>query len=447
MKNHRKIITVLVALTALVSAQKTYGMKRITNFFSGSSKKEDSRPSREDSSTRPTPSRGSDSRSSSRQTPQELNRTLGELFPGESSRSSSRSGSRESKSSREATKEIEISSPTGFRKTTDDTLSRMKPEDAKMIRDAQAQQTQDVQLKNSIKQAQEAMKLNTQAELKDQEARRSRLDRAIESKPQQSTTESKQRLISEKESRVQELGSKIQAERSKDLSPEEKIESKKIIAQHEKEIMGINKSIREARENERIAKLTPDEHKAEIEQLRQKINERKKEYAMVEKSGDETNIKTAKKEIQRAEAKAKLAEIKLEERLAPQEAESLKKTTGPKKSVTFNEVIETSDNKPKKVYDPEAVPVKGILKKPTESSDASPTTKPVETKTQETLELSPAMKRKMEAAQKAFETQELKTMTPAMQKRMEAEQKAFEKRATAQKPAAQEDVFSASKFD
>lgn len=58
MKNHRKIITVLVALTALVSAQKTYGMKRITNFFGGSSKKDDSRPSRDDSRGTSAPIRG-----------------------------------------------------------------------------------------------------------------------------------------------------------------------------------------------------------------------------------------------------------------------------------------------------------------------------------------------------------------------------------------------------
>lgn len=61
MKNHKQIITVLVALAALTSAQKTYSMKKATGFLSESSKKDYSRSSRDDSRTNSTPGRGEES--------------------------------------------------------------------------------------------------------------------------------------------------------------------------------------------------------------------------------------------------------------------------------------------------------------------------------------------------------------------------------------------------
>ncbi len=164
MKMHRQIVTMLGVLVALNNTQNVYGMQKIHDYFSKSSpKKEESQTQKDDSRIRPS-SDSREEKSSPRQSREQLNKTLGELFPAESARSSTRGESsrdRESQSSEksrsllqstrdkifgkktETEREIVISGPTEFRKTTDEALARMKPADAQMIRDAQ--QTRDAQ--------------------------------------------------------------------------------------------------------------------------------------------------------------------------------------------------------------------------------------------------------------------------------------------------------------
>lgn len=410
MRSYKQIITVVITLTALASTQTAYCMKRITSFFGGSSsKKEDTRPSRDNSTTRSKSSRDSDSRSS-RQTPQELNRTLGELFPGESSRSSSRSsredttaGSRDKALQRlgttekevaqsetksrsfmqraqdlvrgkktESEKDIVISSPRNFRDMSTPEAEKIKLEAATIAGDTKAiAALKGKQIDPKIAAATEGAKWEKKEipyEIQSRIDQKNKLDERLDSRKLQEPSESKTTSLEEKQSRVQELGSKIQAERSKDLSPQEKAQSKETVAQYEKEIRGLSKGVREEKEKQRIATLPLDEHKAEVKQLRQQADEYKKSYTAAQATGDDMAIAAAKKDLQRSEVKAKLAEVRLEERQTPQEAEPIKKST-PKKSVTFNETIQTSDNQPTKVYDPTAIPAKGILKKPTVQED------------------------------------------------------------------------------
>lgn len=99
-----------------------------------------------------------------------------------------------------------------------------------------------------------------------------------------------------------------------------------------------------------------DENRSEIS--RQMCKELMKKGAQVNKNYEEKALEEIKEEV------------RLEERQTPQEAEPIKKAST-KKSITFNEAIQTSDNQPTKVYDPTAAPAKGILKKPTEPQTQS----------------------------------------------------------------------------
>ncbi len=209
-----------------------------------------------------------------------------------------------------------------------------------------------------------------------------------------------QERMSETESkklRIQELGAKIQDERKQqaDMSAEEKEQSKKIVNDYSKQISGLNKGIREVQETERLATLSVEQQKQEVAALKQKAQaaeaqyvDVKEELAKIEKKQNsveevgnkgsieveevqvtkkrqalEEELPSAKKDFQRSYAKAKLAEVRLQDRLEETTEEPVVKAKTAKK-MSFGGVEESTTSSPKKQYDPSAMPTRGILKKP-----------------------------------------------------------------------------------
>lgn len=90
-----------------------------------------------------------------------------------------------------------------------------------------------------------------------------------------------------------------------------------------------------------------------------------------ELADQEATFVTAKKNVQLAQSPLTIAKFVLEERTAPKEPEPIKTATT-KKSVGFSEVTEDLTAKEKKTYDSTAVPIKGILKKSAETESVEP---------------------------------------------------------------------------
>ncbi|MCA9508809.1 MAG: hypothetical protein KC505_10355, partial [Myxococcales bacterium] len=130
----------------------------ITSFFTGKSSKPDSRSTEPKSRAQETRSREDTSPRGQREREdhrKDVGRALGEALPWYSSGRSSQS----SRSARDEAnrKEIEISAPTGFRKTTDEALSKMNPEDAQKIRSAKALESARWEKKEASPETQKAI--------------------------------------------------------------------------------------------------------------------------------------------------------------------------------------------------------------------------------------------------------------------------------------------------
>lgn len=200
-----------------------------------------------------------------------------------------------------------------------------------------------------------------------------------------------------KQLRIQELGAKIQDERKQqaDMPAEEKVQSKKMVEGYAKQISGLHKGIKEVQETERLAALPIEQHKQEVAALKQKaqaaevqyvdvkeeIAKTEKKQSIAEEHGKKGSIEveevgltkkrqalqeelpSAKKDFQRSYAKAKLAEVRLQDRLEASTDEPVVKAKTTKK-MSFGGVEESTASLPKKQYDPSAMPARGILKKP-----------------------------------------------------------------------------------
>lgn len=365
----KKMLLNILLVFFISTSHYVVGMKKISSFFTRKSSESNLYKTDTKARTRDTRSQG-EIRTRGNQERQDrskdINQALGEALPWYSSSRAVRGRENSRKISNR--KDLEISSPSELKKTTDETLARMSPEDAQKIRTAKALQGatwEKKELPEEIKQA-----------IKKKEERDIRITKL------QDEPSVPQKTIEQREARVQELGTKIGEERKRqqDMDAPEKAKSKAVVAGYEKEIHSTQKGIRGNREKERVSKLSIKDHESEVQELKQKATAAQERYKLAKKSGNEEETDIAKKDFQKAQIKARVAQTKLDERLETLEAEPSGKTKAPRR-VGFVEAIQTSDTQTKKEpLPPDVRPTKGILKKPTEDVDA-----PKERKSGDTL--------------------------------------------------------------
>lgn len=437
-----KKIILTILITSFFGIDYASGMSKIKELWSGSSKSKST-----DQSTRPD-SKQTESRSSSTRPERGYDTTrstLDELgIVGRSERSArDTSQSRSTRGAKESTEpakesrsflqriigrgrsepKIEISSPTGFRVTTEESLNTPQFKAFKeSINKTKEQVISDIAARTKRREEQEAKAKELAKDLStltnqlgvtrskiNQEMKKAPEDRDekllkqlnLEKKKLGDKASSMEKTVKNIETRArldglntQELGAEVaqlqkkadQAKKDlsiaqteqdlkvnrlkevrKNLSPEDRQKYADLAASH-KEIEA--KLADKTTPKDEVSKLIDDRKKirTNIQNISSELANR--HYALAD---HEATLVSAKKNVQLAQSPLTIAKSILGERTKPKDPEpEAIKTATTKKSVGFSEVTEDLTAKEKKAYDSAAVPTKGILKKSAETESIEP---------------------------------------------------------------------------
>jgi|GEM_PF-3970105 len=324
----KKVIPLLITLFALISMQELWSMKQISSLkerLSGSGTK------KEDIPTEPKarPARSERSYENTRSTLDELGivgRSDRSARSGSESRSArNTTGSTESakdsrsflqrimgRGSSEPKKEIEISGPTGFRITTEESLARMKPEDADRIRRAQARENTKMNITSPLDNTARDADAN-KALLQKKESPEEIAMRAKRQEEQLAKSEQMTKDLSGITNQLNETRAKIRDEMKK--NPEDR--NQKLLTQLnlEKKKLGdkassMEKTVKNIETRARFEGMNAQELSTEVARLQKQADQAKKDltFAQAEQDLKTNRLRDARKNLS-PEDKQKYADL------------------------------------------------------------------------------------------------------------------------------------------